>query len=130
MANLDFTLNGKPISVEVKPNEFLAEVLRYRLGMTGTKVGCNEAECGSLHCHRRWRIGQFVRLSCTQGSGSPHRNDRGLGQRPLASVARKLYQVWRGAMRVLHARLDHAVEVIAWIRSRVSRSPTKRSRSR
>ena len=46
MANLDFTLNGKPISVEVKPNEFLAEVLRYRLGMTGTKVGCNEAECG------------------------------------------------------------------------------------
>jgi len=46
MPTLDFTLNGKPISVEVRPNEFLAEVLRYKLGMTGTKVGCNEAECG------------------------------------------------------------------------------------
>ena len=46
MPTLDFTLNGKPISVEVKPNQFLAEVLRYKLGMTGTKVGCNEAECG------------------------------------------------------------------------------------
>jgi len=43
---LDFTLNGKPISVEVQPHEFLAEVLRYRLGLTGTKIGCNEAECG------------------------------------------------------------------------------------
>ncbi len=46
MPTLDFTLNGKPISVEVTPNQFLAEVLRYKLGMTGTKVGCNEAECG------------------------------------------------------------------------------------
>ena len=46
MATLDFTLNGKSVSVEVQPNEFLAEVLRYRLGLTGTKVGCNEAECG------------------------------------------------------------------------------------
>ncbi|HEY4722642.1 MAG TPA: molybdopterin cofactor-binding domain-containing protein, partial [Anaerolineae bacterium] len=46
MPTLDFTLNGKPISVEVQPHEFLAEVLRYRLGLTGTKIGCNEAECG------------------------------------------------------------------------------------
>ena len=46
MPMLDFTLNAKPISLDVRPNEFLAEVLRYRLGMTGTKVGCNEAECG------------------------------------------------------------------------------------
>ena len=30
----------------MKPNEFLAEVLRYKLGLTGTKIGCNEAECG------------------------------------------------------------------------------------
>ena len=47
MPALNFTVNGKPVSVEVKPNEFLAEVLRYKLGLTGTKIGCNEAECGS-----------------------------------------------------------------------------------
>lgn len=46
MPTLNFTVNGNPVSVEVKPNEFLAEVLRYRLGLTGTKIGCNEAECG------------------------------------------------------------------------------------
>jgi CO/xanthine dehydrogenase Mo-binding subunit/aerobic-type carbon monoxide dehydrogenase small subunit (CoxS/CutS family) len=46
MPTLNFTVNGNPVSVEVKPNEFLAEVLRYKLGLTGTKIGCNEAECG------------------------------------------------------------------------------------
>ncbi len=46
MPILRLTVNGNPVSVEVKPNEFLAEVLRYRLGLTGTKIGCNEAECG------------------------------------------------------------------------------------
>ena len=46
MPTLNFIVNGNPVSVEVKPNEFLAEVLRYKLGLTGTKIGCNEAECG------------------------------------------------------------------------------------
>ena len=46
MPTLNFTVNNNPVSVEVKPNEFLAEVLRYKLGLTGTKIGCNEAECG------------------------------------------------------------------------------------
>lgn len=47
MAALKLTLNGQPVEVEVRENEYLAEVLRYRLGLTGTKIGCNEAECGS-----------------------------------------------------------------------------------
>jgi len=46
MPTLNFIVNDKPVSVDVKPNEFLAEVLRYHLGLTGTKIGCNEAECG------------------------------------------------------------------------------------
>ena len=46
MSTLSFTVNGRSVSVEVRENEYLAEVLRYRLGLTGTKIGCNEAECG------------------------------------------------------------------------------------
>lgn len=46
MPMLKFTVNRQPVEVEVAPNEYLAEVLRYRLGLTGTKIGCNEAECG------------------------------------------------------------------------------------
>jgi len=43
---LEMIVNDKPVSIEVKPNAFLAEVLRYQLGLTGTKIGCQEAECG------------------------------------------------------------------------------------
>lgn len=44
---ISFTLNGKPLSVEVSPVERLLDLLRYRLGLTGTKEGCAEGECGA-----------------------------------------------------------------------------------
>lgn len=47
MPTLNFTVNQKPVSVEIEPNEYLAYVLRYKLGLTGTKIGCDEAECGA-----------------------------------------------------------------------------------
>ena len=47
MPELNMTVNGKPVSVETEPNEYLAAVLRYKLGLTGTKIGCDEAECGA-----------------------------------------------------------------------------------
>ncbi len=47
MPRISFTLNGKPVSVDVNPGETLAEVLRERLGLVGTKIGCEEGECGA-----------------------------------------------------------------------------------
>ncbi len=44
---MNLTINGTSIEIEPKPGEMLADLLRYRLGLTGTKVGCNEAECGA-----------------------------------------------------------------------------------
>jgi len=42
-----FTVNGQAHTLEVAARRTLAETLRYDLGLTGTKVGCNRAECGS-----------------------------------------------------------------------------------
>ena len=44
---LRFRVNGKDVELEISPGEMLSDVLRGRLGLTGTKIGCNEAECGS-----------------------------------------------------------------------------------
>lgn len=44
---ISFTLNGASISVDVDPAERLLDTLRYRLGLTGTKEGCGEGECGA-----------------------------------------------------------------------------------
>ncbi len=46
MAVLNMVVNGEPKTLDVEPSAFLADVLRTQLGLTGTKVGCNEAECG------------------------------------------------------------------------------------
>jgi len=44
---LSLTVNGVPHMLEAKPNEMLSDLLRYRLRLTGTKIGCDEAECGA-----------------------------------------------------------------------------------
>ena len=40
------TVNGQSIELDVPESRYLSEVLRNDLGLTGTKIGCNEAECG------------------------------------------------------------------------------------
>ena len=42
-----FTLNGQPVEADGHPMERLLDVLREHLGLTGTKEGCGEGECGA-----------------------------------------------------------------------------------
>lgn len=45
--DLSFTLNGKTVEVAVAPSTLLVDLLREQFGLTGTKVGCREGECGA-----------------------------------------------------------------------------------
>lgn len=40
-------VNGRDRRVDVLPQETLAHTLRYKLGLTGTKIGCDHSECGN-----------------------------------------------------------------------------------
>jgi aerobic-type carbon monoxide dehydrogenase small subunit (CoxS/CutS family) len=44
---LTMKVNNQPVTVEIEPDELLVDVLRDRLGLTGTKIGCSEGECGA-----------------------------------------------------------------------------------
>ena len=44
---ISINVNGKPRRVDVLKQETLAWTLRYKLGLTGTKLGCDRAECGA-----------------------------------------------------------------------------------
>ena len=46
MSRLKMTVNGAAVDVEVPESRYLSEVLREDLRLTGTKIGCAEAECG------------------------------------------------------------------------------------
>ena len=44
---LTLSVNGQNYQLDPIPGETLADLLRKRLKLTGTKIGCNEAECGA-----------------------------------------------------------------------------------
>lgn len=45
--SLRFRLNGRDVAVETSPGRRLLDLLREDLGLTGTKEGCGEGECGA-----------------------------------------------------------------------------------
>ena len=44
---ITLSVNGQQRRVDILPQETLAMTLRYKLGLTGTKLGCDRAECGA-----------------------------------------------------------------------------------
>lgn len=45
--NITFVLNGETREATVAPHTTLVDFIRYQLGLTGTKKGCGQGECGS-----------------------------------------------------------------------------------
>jgi carbon-monoxide dehydrogenase small subunit len=44
---ISLTVNNEEYELAVSPNQTLVEVLRYELGLTGTKQGCGVGDCGT-----------------------------------------------------------------------------------
>src|SRR5712691_4077470 len=44
---MTLNVNGRERRVDVGPQETLSHTLRYKLGLTGTKLGCDHGECGA-----------------------------------------------------------------------------------
>jgi xanthine dehydrogenase YagT iron-sulfur-binding subunit len=49
--HLRLEINGQPHSLEVEPRVTLLDALRERLGLTGTKKGCDQGQCGACTVH-------------------------------------------------------------------------------
>jgi aerobic-type carbon monoxide dehydrogenase small subunit (CoxS/CutS family) len=58
---LTLNVNGQQRRVDVSKQETLAWTLRYKLGLTGTKLGCDRAECGACTV----LIDDIPRYSCS-----------------------------------------------------------------
>ncbi len=48
---VSFNLNGRPVSVDAKPDTPLLWVIRDQIGLTGTKYGCGAGLCGACTIH-------------------------------------------------------------------------------
>lgn len=51
MPQVSLTVNGKQHSVEVEGRTLLVELLREKLALTGTHVGCDTSQCGACVVH-------------------------------------------------------------------------------
>ena len=51
MVKINININNKAYSEEVEDNALLVELLRDKLGLTGTHVGCDTSQCGACVIH-------------------------------------------------------------------------------
>jgi carbon-monoxide dehydrogenase small subunit len=49
--SIKLTINDRPVEVDVASETLLVELLRDRLGLTGTHVGCDTTQCGCCVVH-------------------------------------------------------------------------------
>ncbi len=61
MPEISLRLNGKPVSATIEARTLLVDLLRDRLGLTGTHVGCDTSQCGACVVH----VGGRSVKSCT-----------------------------------------------------------------
>ncbi|MBV8922559.1 MAG: (2Fe-2S)-binding protein [Bradyrhizobium sp.] len=48
---ISFTLNAKPVTLDVEPATLVTELLREHLNLTGTHIGCDTSQCGACVVH-------------------------------------------------------------------------------
>ena len=67
--SLALTVNGKPVSAEVDPRTLLVDLLRNTLGLTGTHVGCDTAQCGACTVHLDGKAVKACNVLALQAQG-------------------------------------------------------------
>jgi len=61
MPTVSMTVNGRPVREEIEGRTLLVELLREKLGLTGTHVGCDTTQCGCCVVH----VDGMAMKSCT-----------------------------------------------------------------
>jgi aerobic carbon-monoxide dehydrogenase small subunit len=67
---INLTVNGKAVGADVDPRTLLVDFLRANLGLTGTHVGCDTAQCGACTVHLDGRAVKACNVLVAQAQGS------------------------------------------------------------
>jgi aerobic-type carbon monoxide dehydrogenase small subunit (CoxS/CutS family) len=90
---ITLNVNGQQRRVDVMKQETLAMTLRYKLGLTGTKIGCDRAECGACTV----LIDDVPRYSCSTLTHTV-RNSKVVTVEGLQAADGKLHPVQQGLL--------------------------------
>ncbi len=89
---ISFTVNGEQRSVTVHPLKRLLDVLREDLGLTGTKEGCGEGECGACTVHFNGAPALSCMIPICQADGAEITTIEGLKENSRLSVVQEAFQ--------------------------------------
>ena len=68
--SLSLKVNGQPVSADVDPRTLLSDFLRVNLGLTGTHIGCDTAQCGACTVHLGGRAIKSCNILAVQAQGA------------------------------------------------------------
>jgi aerobic carbon-monoxide dehydrogenase small subunit len=67
---LALTVNGKAVKADIDPRLLLSDFLRTTLGLTGTHIGCDTAQCGACTIHLDGRAIKSCNVLALQAQGA------------------------------------------------------------
>jgi aerobic carbon-monoxide dehydrogenase small subunit len=92
-----FTVNGQPVEIEVTGSRRILDVLREDLGLTGTKEGCGEGECGACSILVDGAVVDACLVPVSQVDGAAIRTVEGLGRPDALSDLQQAFLETGGA---------------------------------
>ena len=92
-----FTVNGEPVEVEVGGSRRLLDVLREDLGLTGTKEGCGEGECGACSVLVDGAVVDACLVPVSQASGTEVTTVEGLAPPGTLGILQQAFLETGGA---------------------------------
>ncbi|MFO0291815.1 MAG: (2Fe-2S)-binding protein [Rhodospirillales bacterium] len=70
MPQVSMTVNGRPIKADIEGRTLLVQLLREKLGLTGTHVGCDTSQCGACVVHVDGKSAKACTLLAAQLDGA------------------------------------------------------------
>ena len=92
-----FTVNGDPVEVSATGSRRLLDVLREELGLTGTKEGCGEGECGACSVLIDGAVVDACLVPVSQADGTSVRTVEGLAPDGTLGVLQQAFLETGGA---------------------------------
>jgi carbon-monoxide dehydrogenase small subunit len=91
MRPVHLNINGEDVTVLAEPRESLADILRERLSLTGTHLGCEHGACGACTVEIDGKAKRACLILGVMAEGSRVRTIEGLRDDPLVALLRQQF---------------------------------------
>ena len=89
MTTLKLNINGEDITVVAEPRESLADILRERLSLTGTHLGCEHGACGACTVDMDGKATRACLILGVMAEGRRVSTIEGLRDDPIMAILRR-----------------------------------------